>query len=34
VLAGLASGALLGLLGALPAIIRCLSLPIPAALRS
>jgi putative ABC transport system permease protein len=34
VLAGLASGLFLGLIGALPAIIRCLTLPIPSALRS
>jgi predicted lysophospholipase L1 biosynthesis ABC-type transport system permease subunit len=34
VLAGLATGTLLGLVGALPAIVRCLSLPIPSALRS
>jgi hypothetical protein len=34
VLAGLAAGTLLGLLGALPAILRCLSTPIPTALRS
>ncbi len=34
VLAGLSAGTLLGLLGALPAILRCLSLPIPLALRS
>jgi putative ABC transport system permease protein len=34
VLAGLSAGTLLGLLGALPAIVRCLSTPIPSALRS
>jgi putative ABC transport system permease protein len=34
VLAGLSAGLLLGLLGALPAIVRCLVLPIPSALRS
>lgn len=34
VLAGLSAGTLLGLLGAIPAIIRCLSMPIPSALRS
>lgn len=34
ILAGLASGIFLGILGALPAIIRCLSLSIPSALRS
>lgn len=33
-LAGISSGILLGALGALPAIIRCLALPIPTALRS
>ncbi|MBI1302650.1 MAG: FtsX-like permease family protein [Phycisphaera sp.] len=34
VLAGLSAGVLLGLLGAVPAILRCLTLPIPSALRS
>ena len=34
VLAGLSAGTLLGLFGALPAIVRCLSTPIPSALRS
>ncbi len=32
--AALAAGILLGIVGALPAIVRCLSLPIPSALRS
>jgi putative ABC transport system permease protein len=34
VLAGLSAGLVLGLIGALPAILRCLALPIPSALRS
>ena len=34
ILAGLLAGILLGLVGALPAIVRCLALPIPTALRS
>jgi putative ABC transport system permease protein len=34
ILAGLLAGILLGLVGALPAIVRCLTLPIPTALRS
>ena len=34
VLAGLTAGLVLGLIGALPAILRCLALPIPSALRS
>jgi len=34
VLAGLAAGIFLGVVGALPAIVRCLTLPIPSALRS
>ena len=34
ILAGLVSGLFLGLVGALPAIVRCLTLPIPTALRS
>ena len=34
ILAGLAAGTLLGLLGAVPAILRCLLLPIASALRS
>ena len=34
VLAGLSAGLILGLFGAIPAILRCLSMPIPSALRS
>lgn len=34
ILSGLVAGLLLGLIGALPAIVRCLNLPIPFALRS